>query len=38
MGDLVHPAPKVAPTSNTKMFQYPAKKGPYRITLANGYH
>ena len=23
--------------SNTKMFQYPAKKGPYRIALANGY-
>src|SRR6188472_3305429 len=24
-------------TSNTKLFQYPAKKGPYRIALANGY-
>ena len=24
-----------APT--TKLFQYPAKKGPYRIALANGY-
>jgi ribose transport system substrate-binding protein len=24
-------------TSTTKMFQYPAKKGPYRIALANGY-
>src|SRR5206468_11726210 len=23
--------------TNTKMFQYPAKKGPYRIALANGY-
>src|SRR5258705_9697111 len=23
--------------SNTKLFQYPAKKGPYRIALANGY-
>src|SRR4051794_3385785 len=23
--------------SSTKMFQYPAKKGPYRIALANGY-
>ena len=23
--------------SDTKMFQYPAKKGPYRIALANGY-
>src|SRR2546421_5378365 len=23
--------------ANTKMFQYPAKKGPYRIALANGY-
>ena len=22
---------------NTKLFQYPAKKGPYRIALANGY-
>ena len=21
--------------SNTKLFQYPAKKGPYRIALAN---
>src|SRR5206468_1725611 len=24
-------------TANTKLFQYPAKKGPYRIALANGY-
>src|SRR5512135_2979405 len=24
-------------TSTTKLFQYPAKKGPYRIALANGY-
>jgi ribose transport system substrate-binding protein len=24
-------------TTNTKLFQYPAKKGPYRIALANGY-
>src|SRR5512144_3432840 len=24
-------------TATTKMFQYPAKKGPYRIALANGY-
>src|SRR5690242_10673236 len=24
-------------TSNTKLFQYPAKKGPYRIAIANGY-
>src|SRR5437667_11454034 len=23
--------------SDTKLFQYPAKKGPYRIALANGY-
>ncbi|MFT3953354.1 MAG: sugar ABC transporter substrate-binding protein [Piscinibacter sp.] len=23
--------------ANTKLFQYPAKKGPYRIALANGY-
>ena len=23
--------------ADTKMFQYPAKKGPYRIALANGY-
>src|SRR5678816_2246658 len=23
--------------SNTKLFQFPAKKGPYRIALANGY-
>ena len=23
--------------SDTKMFQFPAKKGPYRIALANGY-
>src|SRR5437763_3346986 len=23
--------------ANTKLFQYPAKKRPYRITLANGY-
>src|SRR5215468_6162856 len=23
--------------SNTKLFQYPAKKGPYRIALANGF-
>src|SRR5690349_18705118 len=23
--------------SNTKMFQFPAKKGPYRIALANGF-
>jgi len=23
--------------STTKLFQYPAKKGPYRIALANGY-
>ena len=23
--------------SGTKLFQYPAKKGPYRIALANGY-
>lgn len=23
--------------SSTKLFQYPAKKGPYRIALANGY-
>src|SRR6476659_9665910 len=23
--------------TNTKMFQYPAKRGPYRIALANGY-
>src|SRR5258705_3233576 len=23
--------------TNTKLFQYPAKKGPYRIALANGY-
>src|SRR5258708_32820864 len=22
---------------NTKLFQYPAKKGPYRVALANGY-
>ena len=22
---------------STKLFQYPAKKGPYRIALANGY-
>ena len=24
-------------TADTKLFQYPAKKGPYRIALANGY-
>src|SRR5438046_10086884 len=24
-------------SANTKLFQYPAKKGPYRIALANGY-
>jgi ribose transport system substrate-binding protein len=24
-------------SSSTKLFQYPAKKGPYRIALANGY-
>jgi ribose transport system substrate-binding protein len=24
-------------TASTKLFQYPAKKGPYRIALANGY-
>jgi ribose transport system substrate-binding protein len=24
-------------TPSTKLFQYPAKKGPYRIALANGY-
>lgn len=24
-------------STNTKLFQYPAKKGPYRIALANGY-
>jgi ribose transport system substrate-binding protein len=23
--------------ANTKLFQYPAKKGPYRVALANGY-
>src|SRR5450432_192872 len=23
--------------SSTKLFQYPAKKGPYRIAIANGY-
>src|SRR5258707_14250640 len=23
--------------ADTKLFQYPAKKGPYRIALANGY-
>src|SRR5580765_5901999 len=23
--------------ASTKLFQYPAKKGPYRIALANGY-
>src|SRR3954447_5769664 len=23
--------------TDTKLFQYPAKKGPYRIALANGY-
>src|ERR1019366_9610187 len=23
--------------SDTKLFQYPAKKGPYRVALANGY-
>jgi ribose transport system substrate-binding protein len=24
-------------TPTTKLFQYPAKKGPYRVALANGY-
>ena len=24
-------------SANTKLFQYPAKKGPYRVALANGY-
>ena len=23
--------------ASTKMFQFPAKKGPYRVALANGY-
>ena len=24
-------------TTDTKLFQFPAKKGPYRVALANGY-
>ena len=24
-------------SASTKLFQYPGKKGPYRISLANGY-
>ena len=48
-GTAVAAPPKVVTTANsdpqcfapwsttTKLFQYPAKKGPYRVALANGY-
>jgi ribose transport system substrate-binding protein len=36
-GPAADPQCYVPGTADTKFFQYPAKKGPYRVALANGY-